>query len=90
MPSFLQNLVYYSWLSLEGDDYSPSLWLQCNRKNQHLNILSYSSTVIVKGTTRGNMLKDKLNEMFKICFTDISVTFLRPLQSTKFYKDFIF
>ena len=77
---------------LGGDDYSPSGWLQCNGKNQHLNILSTYNilvyTLIVKGATRRNMLKGKLNEMSIICFTDILVTFLKPFQSIKIYKDF--
>ena len=44
-------------------------------KKQHLNILSYASTLIVKSTHRRNTLKGKLNERSIICFIDIFVNF---------------
>ena len=44
-------------------------------KKQHLNILSYASTLIVKSTHRRNMLKGKLNKRSIICFIDIFVNF---------------
>ena len=59
------------------------------KKNQHLNILTYVSTLIVKSIARSNILKDKLNQRSKIRFTDISVNFPRPFQSIKMYEDFI-
>ena len=72
-------------------DFSPTppSCRQNRKKNQHLNILSYASTLIVKITTRSNMLKRKLNERYKIRFDDISVNFPRPFQGIKMYKGFI-
>ena len=32
MPFYVQNLVYCSGFSLEGDEYSPSRWLRRNGK----------------------------------------------------------
>ena len=78
--------MYYPGSLLEGNDYSPSHSME---KNRHLNILSYASTLIVKSTTRNNILKDRLNQRSKIRFTDISVNFPRPFQSIKMYEDFI-